>query len=303
MRIDPIEQKGTRTGLLSVATVIPGSDAWSRGGDPGDSYNSGTWPDWYRFEQEAGEAGGTVSACSLGIDVFTDPADETISPKFGPFYIYGSSRCASILARGDNEIQLMNKSAEWNLEARKNYEVEHAVWTGKDSAGADLVLSDGSTTFPDFQTAVVVGGSTARAISTVVGDLIKAARAAGLKGQITFHTPDWAFPAWADTQMLIKIGDVWYIGGEHPVVFGSGYTGTVNTLTAAATGEAPIVATGRVEYAISANVQRRIGPSTEADLPLFDARQNRTRVTVVKVATVRWNTNYVFAALALDAGN
>lgn len=303
MRIDPIEQKGTRTGLLSVATVIPGSDAWSRGGDPGDSYNAGNWPDWYRFEQEAGEAGGVISACSLGVDVFTDPADETISPKFGPFYIYGSSRCASILARGANEIDLMNQSALANLEARKNYDVEHSVWTGKDSAGADLLLSDGTTTYPDFQTAVVItGGSTAGQISTVVGELIKAARAAGLKGQITFHTPDWAYPAWADTGMLIKIGDVWYIGGEHPVVFGSGYTKDVNTLSAAA-GQAPIVATGRVEYAISANVQHHSGPRTAADLPLIDARQNRARVTVVKVATVRWNTNYVFAALALDAGN
>src|SRR4249920_3758153 len=113
MRIDPVEQKGTRTGLLTVATPIPGSEAWVRGGNAGDSYGPGSWPDYVQFEQDAGEAGGIVGAnCTLGVNVFVDPGDETISPKFGPFFLCGSSRCASIMARGDNEIQLMRQSAE-----------------------------------------------------------------------------------------------------------------------------------------------------------------------------------------------
>lgn len=148
---------------------------------------------------------------------------------------------------------MVSDIADWEarvravLDADSGSQLAAYLWTGV--SGLTTAPAAFVTESASFTSEADIVDATARHPVRVFSKLIDAMRTDGYRGRLWFHTSESLLPHLVENDIVTQVGNTYRMGG-HVVVTDPGYPRDITGQTASAAGEAWIVASGPVEYAL-----------------------------------------------------
>ncbi len=256
-------KKRSRTGLLSVASLLPSGVDWRRGID---------------YVPEGCTAPDATPMCADDINKPAPQVQEAI--HFDPFGVVASDGC----------------NDPWASNQEFYDRASRVLDMGQSAILARELLQSTVSTNPDLQgTATDVSGGSPVGWVDAATALLYNMMNDGYVGDVVLHAPTWLLPSFNAS----GVGDIdpstrrAYIG-PHEVVFDAGYSGLVgpggDPEGAVALEAGWVYATGPVEY--------EFGKQIDDDVNIAaDNRKNARYVVAERPGIVRFDPCQVFAAL------
>lgn len=279
--------------LEALPNVDPGD--FTVTGDPNDwtitATDTGQYANTSLLGAFEGDGGGGLIGVATSVALIQEVVGTPLKPlnagsdpyTFAPFLVeYNSQAC--------DAGSIPNNWDELEARAKRGLQVRAGTIIAEVLSSSEVHGDPNDS--PNLPTAATVVNPDAVGLQCALAKLIEAAYAAGATGELFFHAPAWALPAFLSETQIVQVGNVWKLG-PHTVVLDAGFSNEAPTAGGedAEPGQAWIYVSGPVEVATG---QVQVAPDTARGV---SQRLNQANVIAAELAIYRFDPCAVNAAL------